>query len=264
MEFTYSKKQLKAYNKSLKNFNNLSTKVSKRQSLINRMTKEMTEAKGSNVMFLGEKLIDEITLLTDERLLENKLEGLHDVHKLIQEGHTYNINLLLPKYQRDVTPMKVEVILNKSYGEYQVGVKYEMFLTIDSNIKTSCRVFDESPTGFISKGRKIRHRHISFISNEKYIEKQWKTFSGALIPASQMSHQHLSNIHYYFKIFFNRTHAFAFKQLEERFNGELLPYRPTIDFRSEIEGLVEFGYTDGKPNSPIIVNGVTIGNVRYD
>lgn len=264
MEFTYSRKQLEAYDKSFTNLTNVSHKVKEVNSSISLYTSKMLDAKGGNVSFIGEKLHEDIDELIKAKELHNKVKGLYDVHLLILEGHTHNINKILPRKGFDSIPKKVEIILTKSTHGFKAGIKYEVFLTTKN---TSCQAYHEnkcSRTGFTPMPVRFRHKYISFISDEKYIEKVWRTFSGALIPASQLSHQHLSNIIHYYNIIIGRDHKFAIQELVTRFGGVMLPYRPTIDFRSEINALVELGYTDGKPNSPIIINGKTIGNIRYD
>jgi hypothetical protein len=53
--------------------------------------------------------------------------------------------------------------------------------------------------------------------------------------------------------------------IKDRFNGQILPYRPHVDFIQEIEMLEDYGYL-GKPFangvSLITYKGVVIGEVR--
>lgn len=70
--------------------------------------------------------------------------------------------------------------------------------------------------------------------------KEWRTFNGKTVTRENIDHQHLSNIYWYFKLVFKLN----FEELSdvlavcsERFNGQLLDYRPHIDFVQEIHML---------------------------
>ena len=92
----------------------------------------------------------------------------------------------------------------------------------------------------------------------------WVTFDGREIPLSQLSHQHLSNILYFFDIFHGDEPVLIREELEKRFGGLQLPYYPMITFRNEIQGLVYRGYTTGGLNADIVVDGRWIGRVKYE
>jgi len=72
--------------------------------------------------------------------------------------------------------------------------------------------------------------------------KGWLTFKGTKVSASTMDHQHLSNCYWYLLVCHGlpKTHR-MFEGIREvlidRFNGQLLPYRPHVDFKYEIDTL---------------------------
>jgi hypothetical protein len=93
----------------------------------------------------------------------------------------------------------------------------------------------------------------------------WHTFYGRQIPLEQLSHQHLSNIIWYWEIIFkSRINQAVYDQIEKRFGGQKLPYRPLISFTNEIDTLFAMGYITSKLNSDIIVDGKWIGKIAYD
>lgn len=93
----------------------------------------------------------------------------------------------------------------------------------------------------------------------------WHTFYGRQIPLEQLSHQHLSNIIWYWKIIFKESIYKAITdQVDTRFGGQILPYRPLISFTNEIDTLFAMGYITSKLNSDIIVDGKWIGKLAYD
>lgn len=74
---------------------------------------------------------------------------------------------------------------------------------------------------------------------------KWKTFRGKEVSLDTVDHQHLSNCYWYQKVILNVEHkdlSFIIDMLEERFNGQLLPYRPHLQFKLEITFLEEGGY----------------------
>lgn len=91
----------------------------------------------------------------------------------------------------------------------------------------------------------------------------WTTFKGKEVSFDTIDHQHLSNCYWFSKFTYNLDdtdmHLINItNKLAERFNGQLLPYRPHIDFRSEISMLKAKGYLHYCPNNPnriIIHNG---------
>lgn len=100
---------------------------------------------------------------------------------------------------------------------------------------------------------------------------EWTTFQGKKVSTETVDHQHLSNCIWFIEVFWiDSPMAQAHRQelmqaIKDRFNGQLLPYRPHIDFKEEIYRLREYGYL-GKPFSNgvalITYRGVAIGEVR--
>jgi len=93
----------------------------------------------------------------------------------------------------------------------------------------------------------------------------WGTWYGQRIKVSELTHQHLSNILYYFDLVLEMGNVQPIRsELNRRFGGLQLPYHPMISFRAEIDELVKKGYTSGDPNASIVVNGLWIGKIRYE
>jgi hypothetical protein len=77
---------------------------------------------------------------------------------------------------------------------------------------------------------------------------KWITFQGKEVSTETADHQHLSNAIWFLEIFFGRqadTQGMI-KELEQaikdRFNGQILPYRPHISHSNEIDVLRQRGY----------------------
>lgn len=69
------------------------------------------------------------------------------------------------------------------------------------------------------------------------------SFNGVVYTHDNMTHQHLSNCVWHFRIWKNSpdsqlSHFFA--TLRRRFNGELLPFRPVLTFEAEIKALHDY------------------------
>lgn len=99
--------------------------------------------------------------------------------------------------------------------------------------------------------------------------KLWRTTYGKMINPSEMSHRHLSNIIWYFRIFWGsnpraKPHPAIGQELDKRFGGVQLPYQPLIMFEDEISSLVKLGHTDGKLGSEIFVNGICVGKITNE
>lgn len=96
-------------------------------------------------------------------------------------------------------------------------------------------------------------------------ELEWGTFYGDRIPLSKISHQHLSNILWYYELVVDgiKVTPHIQAELENRFGGIRLPYSPLLSFPEEIKALVEKGYTTGEPNADVIVNGKWVGKINY-
>lgn len=96
-------------------------------------------------------------------------------------------------------------------------------------------------------------------------ETHWHTFYGGIIKVSDLSHQHLSNILWYFDLVMEMGHLQPIQtELDRRFGGIQLPYHPNLAFRSEIDTLVKKGYTTHEIDAPIIVKGKWIGSLKYN
>ena len=99
-----------------------------------------------------------------------------------------------------------------------------------------------------------------------------KTYSG--VNLNEVTHQNLSNIYWFYKILYN--HIFsesiidglvsAYKTINEKFNGDILPYYPKFEFKEEILFLEKNGYifwkSDIKEFGEIIYDGEIIGKVE--
>jgi len=74
----------------------------------------------------------------------------------------------------------------------------------------------------------------------------WTTFSGKKVSFDTIDHQHLSNCYWFAKIIYDfedkDPHLIKITdKLSDRFNGQLLPYRPHLEFKAEIDNLKMFG-----------------------
>lgn len=68
------------------------------------------------------------------------------------------------------------------------------------------------------------------------------TFDGSKLSHDEMSHQHLSNCIWHFRIWRNSSDLSLrhfFETIKRRFNGELLPFRPILKFPAEINALYD-------------------------
>jgi hypothetical protein len=88
----------------------------------------------------------------------------------------------------------------------------------------------------------------------KYVR---KTFDNREIRYNELSHQHLSNIVWFNKVFFNANSTVEKNLLSRKFNSELLPYHPHESFEAECRILSARGYL--KPNGDIYFDGTKIG-----
>lgn len=90
----------------------------------------------------------------------------------------------------------------------------------------------------------------------------WTTFNGREIVPENLDHQHLSNIYWYYKLVVEVEHTWVLDVIRERYNGQLLPYAPHVDFTSEIQHLEQKGFLHWHPTS----NGeaITVGTIIYN
>lgn len=95
----------------------------------------------------------------------------------------------------------------------------------------------------------------------------WTTFQGKIVSSDTADHQHLSNCYWYWKLVgdskFDSENFLV--PIKERFNGQILPYRPHVDFKYEISALRRKGYLKqgDKFNfkQEIVYNGLIIGEI---
>lgn len=90
----------------------------------------------------------------------------------------------------------------------------------------------------------------------------WTTFKGRVIPTEQLDHQHLSNIYWYHKLVLGFEHRWALDLIRERFNGQLMPYAPHIDFTYEISELERLGILQWAPT--VKEEAITVGTLVYN
>jgi len=103
------------------------------------------------------------------------------------------------------------------------------------------------------------------------VEPKWRNFEGITKKLSELDHQHLSNIHYFITLMFPKRYDEDIRQMireeiDKRFDGQLLPYRPLRRFRMEMDRLEARGWLkdshDGvNPVSIIIFDNKVIGSV---
>ena len=90
----------------------------------------------------------------------------------------------------------------------------------------------------------------------------WKTFDNRVVTMEAMTHQHMSNIHYYINItcpefYDNELREYITGWLVRRFAGVILPYRPVSEFKFEKDTLISKGYLKDKD---VVVKGRKIGH----
>lgn len=100
--------------------------------------------------------------------------------------------------------------------------------------------------------------------------KEWTTFKGKKVTMQTIDHQHLSNCYWFQHVLWgmpvDHPHLIEIKEvLADRFNGQLLPYRPHIDFKQEIDMLEGRGHLVKDENDPrltkIFFEGVNVGEI---
>jgi len=92
------------------------------------------------------------------------------------------------------------------------------------------------------------------------------TYDGRRLDHDEMTHQHLSNCVWHFRIWTNAPDyklAHFFETLDRRFNGELLPFHPPLRFKNEIQALYDAGMVRdvGEYKSNIYFNEKVIGEI---
>lgn len=79
------------------------------------------------------------------------------------------------------------------------------------------------------------------------MEYKQHTADGKTVSHNEMTHQHLSNCVWHFRVWKNSPDsslAHFFETLKRRFNGELLPFRPVMTFQAEIKALYLAGMVE--------------------
>jgi len=95
---------------------------------------------------------------------------------------------------------------------------------------------------------------------------KWTTFKGEEADTETATHQHLSNYIWYSRLssiseIYLISHT---KALQERFGGELLLYKPEIEFEEEMQFLMDKGYLYVCPTNQtwyIIKESTIIGEI---
>lgn len=99
------------------------------------------------------------------------------------------------------------------------------------------------------------------------MKKSWVTFKGKKVSIDTIDHQHLSNCYWFGKIVGNLSDEDLkdfISESKERFNGQLLPYRPHVDFKFEINELKKQGALEVEGNRTVIYfKGSEVGEIRY-
>ncbi len=92
----------------------------------------------------------------------------------------------------------------------------------------------------------------------------WITWYGLQLSLSEVSHQHLSNILWYYEIVMDTFPPLEAKiELNARFGDIRLPYRPMSSFIQEIDYLFHHGYITNKISSDVVVAGRWVGRLEY-
>lgn len=96
---------------------------------------------------------------------------------------------------------------------------------------------------------------------------EWITFQGKKVSTETADHQHLSNVIWFMRIVLGFESTIKYepfmKAIADRFNGQLLPYRPHIEFNIEIKFLQSMGVLvgDDKKGWKIVWEGEQIGEI---
>jgi len=100
--------------------------------------------------------------------------------------------------------------------------------------------------------------------------KIYRTFHGKEVTEETIDHQHLSNVIWYWTVVMNypvESMREDLNLLRRRFNGQLLPYRPHVDFEYEIAFLRNKGMLHKDPGNScrivIVGEGKEIGEILY-
>lgn len=91
------------------------------------------------------------------------------------------------------------------------------------------------------------------------------TFDNKTIDETEMEHQHLSNRYWFDKIFWHQENTDCIRVAKERFNGQLLPYRPCVRFKQELIDLYKKGMLKAASATHFIIHyqDNEIGEIRF-
>ena len=64
--------------------------------------------------------------------------------------------------------------------------------------------------------------------------REWTTFRGMSAEPQELDQQHLSNIYWFYAILHSDQLLWVLQILADKYNGQLLPYQPHIEFTQEI------------------------------
>ena len=87
----------------------------------------------------------------------------------------------------------------------------------------------------------------------------WQTWDERVLSSNEISHQHLSNIYYYTHFIMAKYYPHSVRDgvrqlLDDRFDGEILKYKPDPKFKEEWDYLKRMGYL--KKNGKIIFSEI--------
>ena len=102
---------------------------------------------------------------------------------------------------------------------------------------------------------------------------RWITFQGKEVKPNEIDQQHLSNLYWFHLIFWGKKLMWSLDEIVNRFNGQLLPYRPHTHFKAEIQELEERGLliwdkdeflsNEFVKKGKIWFKGVEIGEIQF-
>jgi hypothetical protein len=90
----------------------------------------------------------------------------------------------------------------------------------------------------------------------------WTTFNKREIPVVELDHQHLSNIYWFHLLIHKEKLDWAMDEIRTRFNGQLLEYKPHIDYAHELENLESAGFLHWKNINT--GDQIRIGEICYE
>jgi hypothetical protein len=96
------------------------------------------------------------------------------------------------------------------------------------------------------------------------------TFDNKKIPLEELSHQHISNIYWFGRVINGFTHDTVMRviignNIDIKYGGVILPYKPEPRFRAEIKALDKRGLLSWRDDNKadIVFEGTIIGEACY-